>query len=200
MLPSTNVINVDSTLSSSFLYGKSLSFFAKYFKSANHVIQLADAENRRVIGKGIVGDRNVTISIDSKDGKYRYNIEIRPKPITKDTIILRNGKYFGMTGYTKLRIVCDDTRCGVDKQLSEFIVTGYMGSAGGPNGGPWIGYYHTQPHMLKNKWIEWKSVVDIESTRIDQSLEDVENPNDVLNQEIIRSILESLNAEIRDNW
>lgn len=199
-IPPSAVVNVDSSLSSSFLYGKSLSFFAKYFKSANDVIQLSDAENRKVIGKGIVGNRNVMITIDSKNGKYRYDINIRPKTILVDTTVLIDGKYFTLTGNTILKVVCNSEKCYVDINESKFITTGFRGSNGGPNGGPWEAYYHTQPSMLKNKWVEWKLDVDSEASKINKYLESIGNPNDVVNQEIIKSILSSLESEINDNW
>jgi len=80
----TEVVQVDSTTKKTVLYSNSLNWFAKTFKSANNVIQMKDAETGKVIGKGILsaapksmgvkgdGSTWATITITSKDGKYKY--------------------------------------------------------------------------------------------------------------------------------
>jgi len=78
----SEVVSVDSTLTKSNLYSNALAFFALEFKSANNVIQMKDAETGKVIGKGIVDDRSITITISCKDGKYKYDITLEKiKPI-----------------------------------------------------------------------------------------------------------------------
>lgn len=76
----SEVISVDSTLKKEVLYSNALTFFAYEFKSANNVIQMKDVESGKVIGKGIADNREITITISCKDGKYKYEIEITPIP------------------------------------------------------------------------------------------------------------------------
>ena len=95
----TDVITVDSTLNKQTLYSNALSFFAVEFKSANDVIQMKDSDAGKVIGKGIVDGRDITITITCKDGRYKYEIDImaRPKLIFEAT---KFGYYTGRTvGY-----------------------------------------------------------------------------------------------------
>jgi hypothetical protein len=86
------------TLTKVELFGNAQSFFAYYFKSANHVIQMTDPVSGRIVGKGIVDDRNVTITIDVKDAKYKYDVLITQKDVTEQKIvrILPDRPYGGM--------------------------------------------------------------------------------------------------------
>lgn len=67
---------IDSSFTKETLYSNSLSFFATTFKSANAVIQMKDPESGKVIGKGIIDGKDVTITITSKDKKYKYEIDM----------------------------------------------------------------------------------------------------------------------------
>ena len=97
----TEVVSVDTALTKSKLYSNSLAFFALEFKSANDVIQMRDVETGKVIGKGIVDNRSITIGISCKDGKYKYDIDIEPYkniiaiPLT--FAITEFGMYSGLT-------------------------------------------------------------------------------------------------------
>lgn len=69
------------------LFTLSREWFAKSFNSANDVIQLEDEENKKLIGKGSVRSDfianniavpvwlNFTITVQTKDGRYKYDIE-----------------------------------------------------------------------------------------------------------------------------
>jgi len=81
----TDVVQVDSTLDKSTLYGNAKLFFANTFKSAQDVIQVDDKENGRIVGKGFSEITLValypyqakmyyTISVSCKDGRYKYEI------------------------------------------------------------------------------------------------------------------------------
>jgi hypothetical protein len=77
------VVKMDS-LSKKELYQRAKLFFVNGFKSSKDVIQLDDAENGVIIGKGISTftfwnvmanaelPMNITIKIEIKDGRYRY--------------------------------------------------------------------------------------------------------------------------------
>jgi hypothetical protein len=71
------------------LYSRGYEWFAKTFKSAQDVIQMQDKERGKLIGRGMLGDINVkvsmgtyllrgyikfTISLYFKDGKYKFEI------------------------------------------------------------------------------------------------------------------------------
>jgi hypothetical protein len=100
----TEVIEVDSTLTKDVLFANALSFFATTFKSANAVIQMKDPETGKVIGKGIVDNRDVTITISCKNGKYKYEILAEDK--VKEIVLNVNslGKPKANAGTTKATI------------------------------------------------------------------------------------------------
>lgn len=100
----TEVIEMDS-MKRATLYANSLEWFSKTFKSANEVIQMKDAETGKVIGEGILstklkslgitvyGNTWVTISINSKDGKYKYEFtDIHFKYDNGNTLSYEKGK------------------------------------------------------------------------------------------------------------
>ena len=81
----TEVVQVDSTLNQSQLFGNAKLFFANTFKSAKDVIQLEDKENGRIVGKGLSNiyitvltpvkmKLHYSILIECKDGRYKYTI------------------------------------------------------------------------------------------------------------------------------
>lgn len=80
----TEVVVVDSTMSSKDLFSKALNFITLNFRSANNVIQLKDEENGKIICKGntsfsnnrpeyVDGVINFTLQISVKNGKYKYD-------------------------------------------------------------------------------------------------------------------------------
>jgi len=88
------------------IYKRALLFITKEFKSAKDVIQLQDKEEGRIIGKGALlynaapfnpglnysGHFFFTVTIECKDGKYRYVIDqIRHEAtLPSYTVDLRN--------------------------------------------------------------------------------------------------------------
>ncbi len=71
------------------LYARAKEWFAETFVSAQHVIQLDDAQNYKLIGKGNTGEyltniymmlkycygqSKFTVKVECKDGRYRYSI------------------------------------------------------------------------------------------------------------------------------
>lgn len=81
----TAVVTVDSTLTADILYTNAKEWAAKYFKSAQHVIQMDDKETGTLILKGnfktgtncraVIGPTdyiNFTLSIYTKNGRYKY--------------------------------------------------------------------------------------------------------------------------------
>jgi hypothetical protein len=83
----SEVVYVDSSASKLELYSRSREWFAKTYNSSNDVIQMEDKESGKVIGKALMGVShkalgrfydagyiNYTISIQSKEGRYKYEI------------------------------------------------------------------------------------------------------------------------------
>ncbi|HZK69306.1 MAG TPA: DUF4468 domain-containing protein [Paludibacter sp.] len=78
----TDLVKVDSTLTSDELYTRARSWFATAFKSANNVIQMEDKSTGIIIGKGnfsireqfglASGHVSFTIKTQVKDGRYKY--------------------------------------------------------------------------------------------------------------------------------
>jgi hypothetical protein len=68
------------------LYSRALEWFAKTFNSAKNVIQMQDKENGKLIGKALIpitvkdisrypaGVVSYTLSISTKEGKYKYEV------------------------------------------------------------------------------------------------------------------------------
>jgi hypothetical protein len=157
----TNVVSVDSTILKETLYSNALSFFAINFKSANNVIQMSDPISGKVIGKGIVDNRDVTISIFCKDGRYKYDINIEHKINEIDLPIRYLGiSAYGNSGFTKVPLTI---RGGVHvpyKNRAYFVYDNPQ----------WDGfkyYYdggvgHNPSLMTKGMWKKWKVLVDEE--------------------------------------
>jgi len=83
----TQVVYVDSSLNSQELFSIGKEWFAKSFNSSNDVIQMADKESGKIVGKGTMqvycksigshrkcGFVNFTISIYLKNARYKYEI------------------------------------------------------------------------------------------------------------------------------
>jgi len=78
----TDLVKVDSTLTSDELYARARSWFATAFKSANNVIQMEDKSTGIIIGKGNISIPatslqvgsivSFTIKIQVKKGRYKY--------------------------------------------------------------------------------------------------------------------------------
>lgn len=84
----TEVVNVDSTITKNQLFSKAREWFAKAYNSSINVVQMADKESGKIIGKALLsvkmktvfnsdydgGNINYTISVYLRDGKYKYEI------------------------------------------------------------------------------------------------------------------------------
>lgn len=70
----TGVVNVDSA-SADKLYSNAKLFIADNFKSGKDVTQLNDDYSKTVIGRGIEHSVKFKITIQCKEGKYRYVVE-----------------------------------------------------------------------------------------------------------------------------
>jgi hypothetical protein len=182
ILPLSGVVKLDSTFNKSTLYSNALSFFANAFKSANAVIQMKDAEVGKVIGKGIADDREVTITIECKDGKYKYNIDIQMKEYE---FTLATSSISGSKGVTKATITFID---GVpsfpeDKIYFEF------------NNNSWSQYKYyydetTPGHYpalgTKAGYEKWKEDVTNELVEYKNKVEQLKDPSDPTIQALIQ--------------
>lgn len=84
----SDIITVEN-VSQKELFGRAKIWLAKYYKSSKDVIQTSDAETGQILGKALYdfkpksfmgseavkGNIAYTISIYSKDGKYKYIVE-----------------------------------------------------------------------------------------------------------------------------
>jgi hypothetical protein len=109
------VVKVDTTLSSNELYLRARAWFAESYRSAQDVIQMDDKENGKIIGKGnirytsriFVGSEGTkgwiryTISIQVKDGRYRYEI----------TDFYHEGNPLNSGGQFSFGLITNDTEC-----------------------------------------------------------------------------------------
>ena len=158
----TDVILVDSTTTKEQLYSNALSFFAINFKSANHVIQMADPVSGHVIGKGIVDGRDVIISLQCKGGRYKYDVTIT----TKITEIRLPINYLGVSmlgndGVTMVPVIQNSndkyvpnkSRAKFEYNNSSWSMYRYYYDGGSG---------HTPSMMTKGMWKQWKSLVDSE--------------------------------------
>lgn len=83
----TEVVFVDSLSNKQELYSRAREWFAKAYKSSTNVIQMEDKESGKIVGKALMqvyakalgtnhpsGYINYTISVDMKDGRYKYEV------------------------------------------------------------------------------------------------------------------------------
>tara|TARA_R110000868_G_scaffold401649_2_gene677267 strand:- start:5506 stop:6075 length:570 start_codon:yes stop_codon:yes gene_type:complete len=189
------VVLVDSTVSKEVLFGRGMTFFANTFKSAKAVIQLSDPVSGKIMGKGIVNDRDVTIIIDCKDGKYRYDISVTPKLITEEIpITVFKGRKWGyMTSDTKITLIWVN---GVlDIPLSGVWFT--------PRGGTSFSYYTAMNAKIgKQYWVTWGNDVRAEIVRFKQKYSSVSDPNNSADQRILTLLTELIHSEMTkvDDW
>lgn len=132
----TDVVKVDSNLTKSDLYGRAHEWFAKTYKSANDVLQLADEQNCVLVGKAlfkvhytadfpkwvkskIVMERTkvsggyveYVLSLYFKDGKYKYEM----------TDFVHVG-----TGGSKTFGACENLLSGSQDQKIQSVMTDYI--------------------------------------------------------------------------
>lgn len=189
----------DSTMNKDELYANGLSFFAIHFKSANNVIQMADPISGRVIGKGIVDDRDVTISIFCKDGRYKYDISIVSK-INEMTLPI-NSLGPGVVaqlhlGVTKVPILFDGASYIPNKNRTYFTY----------DTGQWSEYRyyydsgvgHNPLVMTKGMWNKWKGLVDTELSK--QKYKELGNIPDVEFQRLITLLTSHMYKNDNSDW
>ena len=79
----SEVIHVDSLVMKQELFSKAREWFAKAYKSSTNVIQMEDKESGKIVGKALMqvyyknrqdGYINYTISIQVKNGRYKYEV------------------------------------------------------------------------------------------------------------------------------
>jgi len=79
----SEVMHVDSSATRQELFSKAREWFAKAYKSSKNVIQMEDKESGKIVGKALMqvyyknrqdGYINYTISIQVKDGRYKYEV------------------------------------------------------------------------------------------------------------------------------
>ena len=193
----SGVVNVDSTFTKNVLYSNGLSFFANTFKSSNHVIQMKEPESGKIIGKGIVNNRDVTITILCKDGKYKYDILIEePKGYTLNL----KTKYLGYEktwsymnvsteGESKVDIIFDNNNNAIIRKEDVYFDL--------KEGGVYRYYYDSyhkghNPCMGTNKiYKEWKVMIDKEFVE-NNNYSDVTQPED----KIINNLVSILKSEM----
>ena len=187
----TDVVTVDSTLKKQTLYSNALSFFAVEFKSANNVIQMKDAETGKVIGKGIVDDREIVVTITCKDGKYKYDIDIVPRTdivIDVDFDIKKYSSYY-LNGTTTGKLIFVDGKPTLPTNtITYYSGTGTMGSAA------FTMYYDGvgKPLLTNGAYMKWKDEVDskIKSKLLEN--EKISDPNTEFNKKIINGFIADL--------
>lgn len=195
----TNVQVIDVDKSKTELYSKALSFFAYYFKSANDVIQMKDETSGIVIGKGIVDDRNVTITIECKDGKYRQTIEMELLPFTfKDYPILTDKKLAGYKTTTYVTLVWNGNGLEIPTS-SIFIRWNQVGNE--------FTRYYTEINsgkipLPKQFWETWLQDVNNEIIVLKNKYNQEDDISSVKNQRVIESVTSSLKSHmtLENEW
>jgi hypothetical protein len=196
-VPSTDVVSVDTTITKDELFGRGMAFFANTFKSAKDVIQLSEPVSGKIVGKGIVGDKKVMITIDCKDGKYRYDIDLSPKLIIDRRVILRDRKYAYCMVNTHIKVTNEGGT--IEVPLSDIVIKngGFCSKA------PDISYYEAvNSNFMKNWFSSWKEDVQSEISKIKKEYSDNLDPNSVSNQRTLSHIIELIKTEMgkEDNW
>lgn len=212
----SDVVNVDSMLTKENLYSNALAFFALEFKSANDVIQMKDAETGKLIGKGIVDGRSITIGISCKNGKYKYDIDIDPCKNDIDIKFNTNTKWMDK-GETigKLKWVNGKVTIPLDYIIyypKDWVTKSFEEAK-------YVIKYNENPMpldglSLKGKTIyysiplakkateEWKLAVDNSIVNLLKEYADMSNPNEERNKIIIGSLIRDLKREMskKSDW
>jgi hypothetical protein len=194
----SGVVELDSTYSSSTLYSNALSFFAMTFKSSNDVIQMKDPVSGKIIGKGIANDRNVTITISCKDGKYKYEITIDE---VKDFKLTLNTNNFGnkdsyknafgsisMKGKSYVDVKFINKVAFINKENTYFEF----------EQDPRAHYYYNGkvPGILRDNHNEWKKMIDLEFEE-NNNYSSLSKPQD----KIVNDLIDILKNEMsKSDW
>lgn len=193
----TEVIS-DSSFKKDNLYSNALSFFAMEFKSANNVIQMKDPETGKVIGKGKAGDRNLTITISCKDGKYKYEIEIEDLQREVNLSINYLGtKAWGNDGITLAPVIFENGKPIIVKNKIYFKYTNPAWNSG------YKYYYdettpgHSPAAMTGSMYKKWKELVDIELETNKEKYNNLTKSDDIILEKII---LDLKNQMSKSDW
>lgn len=181
----SDVVTVDSTLKKQTLYSNALAFFALEFKSASDVIQMKDSETGTIIGKGIVNDQNVTITIVCKDGKYKYNVDVNIVQChnVNENIIFKV-QNFGMNRAESVgKLVCVN---GILTIPTEFISVQVVGLSKKT-------YYDSGEGKNYEKW---KVKIDEEILILKQQLADLSNKHIEKSKIAIENLISDLKKEM----
>lgn len=179
---------LDSSFKKENLYSNALSFFAMEFKSANNVIQMKDPETGKVIGKGKAGDRNLTITISCKDGKYKYEIEI--EDLQRDINLPINylgTKAMGNDGVTIAPVTFDNGKPVIAKNRIYFKYSNTQWSS-------YRYYYdenttgHSPAPMTGSMYKKWKDLVDSELESNKQKYDNLTKSDDIILEKIISDL------------
>jgi hypothetical protein len=192
-IPPSGVVSVDSSTSKEVLFGRGMLFFANTFKSAKDVIQLSEPVSGKIVGKCIVGDKKVTITIDCKDGKYRYNIELSPRLIIERRVILRGRKYAYLTADTHIKITNESG--DIEVPLSDIKFKQSTGQS--------FTYYEAMnSNFMKKYWQKWDVDVKAEINKIEREYSNNLDINSSTNQRTLIHIIELIKGEMskEDNW
>lgn len=190
------VNNLDKTK----LFSNALSFFANNFVSANDVIQIKDEPSGKIIGKGIIKNgndsRKIKISIDIKDNKYRYTIDVEPF-VEQKTIEIADINKLGMvSGKTFVQYSYINGELSIDKDKTYFVCTGNFGCNKEK-------YYYSGKNEIiglsNSAKEEWKKNVDEKIGKIITDL--LDNPTNKDDSEIT-FLISNLKKEMstNDEW
>lgn len=211
----SDVVSVDTILSKTNLYSNALSFFALEFKSANDVIQMKDAETGKVIGKGIIDGRSITIGISCKNGKYKYDIDIAP--CKNDIDIVFNTTKVGMNkGKTIGKLKWINEQLTIPAECILFYPIDMLTKSF--TEAKWVLKYNSAPYCdemsLKNKTVyyniplakkateEWHMAIEEEIKQKLKEYIDMANPNEERNKIIISNLIGDLKREMtkKSDW
>jgi hypothetical protein len=196
----SGVVELDSTFSKSILYSNGLSFFANTFKSSNNVIQMKDSESGKIIGKGIADDRNITITIVCKDGKYKYDILIEEPVGYTLTLKTNNFGYdktwsymnIPMDGVSKVTVTFDSNKMAIiNKDDVYFEFNEALSTSSSPGA---YRYYYNENHKghrtcmglgnNSSRYQDWKKMIDNEFIQ-NNNYSNITKPQDKIVNDLI---------------
>lgn len=127
------VVSLDTSFTKDKIYYAVRNWVVKSFRSANSVIQNSDKELGNITAKGIFKvdagrmlgvsqtiNGNFTITIDIKEGKYRYRISDMSQELTKgETYSLEH--YYDKYKRGSQRKICENVCRGFDRECKKLI-------------------------------------------------------------------------------
>lgn len=167
---------ITSKLSKTILYTNALSWVTNSFNSGKAVIDMADKDGGLIIGKGYFEkDRPMKVTIQVKDGKYRYEFEINKKSYPSTLIeipVTYPMKMF--KGVTYAQISMDDEVITIDSIFCQQKTAIYGVKNTNYSIYDYRIYYNNPPAksmatsfaLNKAHYLEWKKLVDVEILNI----------------------------------